>query len=743
MPNYHFRLKSDKRSQGNAVSATDHCDYINREGRYRDYDQKDKRGRNRKSQNPDEATKAASHLQYINRESVFQKRGGCVYARSHLPQWAEGSAKKFFQAADRYERANGERYKEIEFSLPNELPLEEQKKIVEEFLDHHLQDFYYSYAIHDKIGSMSDGERQPHVHIMFSTRGIDEVERLQERPPALFFRQYNRKHPEKGGCQKAKKWNSAERRKYLMDMREDYAKIQNEALARNGLNLRVDHRTLKAQREEALAEGNYLLADLLNRKPEKSVGPVELLKKNSPIVEEQKKLRVNKREREKTLYIRYLLQDTIDKASTYETTRELKEHQSDVRVSESDIENEEALSYYLEEKGKIESLHKNIIQNQRNLILPHQAIEKAMEDAMTTKEKERWHDLKEYGREKREWERLKRDMLEPDGNDGENLEAYLRIQPHLDRELERVNREIQQAAADLRPVFDRLSLPHNKANIRKQAALYLNEHRQDTLAIQSSQRKLAATIQSLDNHLTDYFAATQTNRAFTAEEVADILNADVVRQERAEKNVWESMERLRKKVISYPRAMAIAKDNYTQGAFKQLREEKRELQKREGKLSPAEREMAWQEIDRREQELEASCRTPAARDKIEIIAAGILRKNAPIAAKYHKLASQYKGFRDYVAENKYHAKRAEVRSYFEKGNKFRAAPPAPPSGGSGGGGYPTPSRSAKLIGKAIAGSPKEAQLVARSKPNEPDEWKWLSEAEKDDLRNDMRSIDRY
>jgi hypothetical protein len=33
--------------------------------------------------------------------------------------------------------------------------------------------------------------------------------------------------------------------------------------------------------------------------------------------------------------------------------------------------------------------------------------------------------------------------------------------------------------------------------------------------------------------------------------------------------------------------------------------------------------------------------------------------------------------------------------------------------------------------------------VARSKPDEPDDWKWLSEAEKDDLRNDMATIDRY
>jgi hypothetical protein len=33
--------------------------------------------------------------------------------------------------------------------------------------------------------------------------------------------------------------------------------------------------------------------------------------------------------------------------------------------------------------------------------------------------------------------------------------------------------------------------------------------------------------------------------------------------------------------------------------------------------------------------------------------------------------------------------------------------------------------------------------VARSRPEEPDEWMWLSEAEKDDLRYDMSRIDRW
>ena len=42
MPNYHFRIKSSNRSATKSVKASDHCDYINREGRFRDCDETSK-----------------------------------------------------------------------------------------------------------------------------------------------------------------------------------------------------------------------------------------------------------------------------------------------------------------------------------------------------------------------------------------------------------------------------------------------------------------------------------------------------------------------------------------------------------------------------------------------------------------------------------------------------------------------------------------------------------------------------
>ncbi|WP_051586481.1 MobA/MobL family protein [Selenomonas sp. AE3005] len=695
-------------------------------------------------QKNNDAVYASSHVQYINRESIFKKRGGCLYTANHLPRWAEGNAKKFFQAADRFERINGERYKEMEFSLPNELGLEENKKIVEEFVQKHLQDFYYAYAIHDKIGAMSDGERQPHVHIMFSPREIDEVERQQERPPKLFFSRANTKNPEKGGCAKSWKWNSADRQKYLMRLRKDCARIQNEALEKNGVNLRVDHRTIKAQREEALANGNYWLADLLNKVPEKYLGPVDPLNDDNQRVQKLKSLRVSNHQREQSIISRLMIQDGIDKDTMEEKSQDMKQRQEVIFAYEPDIEDADERAYFTEEKQKIQEMEKDMVAVYGITIWAPKAVEMASLDAMTTEEKELWQDLKSYGREKKEWEILKNRMVEPPGDDVEALEAYLKICPEIDKELDKINLKIHQAAAEIRPVFERLNLPHNKASILKRAAFYVNDNRLAKTEIRKLQRNMDSKLKSLDKHIKDYFAVRQKNREYSVEEVASILNANIARQVTAEKRLAKELYHMRKRVISYPRAIEMAKNNYVQGAFKQLRADKRELKKREDKLSPEDRNSAWQEIDRREQELEARCSTAVGRSKIEAIAAGILRKNAPIAKEYNMLSAKHRALKDSIIQIKYQSQRVEARAPLEQGNKFRVAPSAQSSSSGGGGGsLPTPSRDADLISKALSGGAKEAQLVARSKPDEPDDWKWLSEAEKDDLRNDMATIDRY
>ena len=283
MATFHLRIKNDTKSTGKKVSAKRHVEYILRE-------------------------EGNAHADYINREGAQSNKDDCVFKGSQLPKWAKGSAQKFFSAATRYESKGNRRYKEIELSLPNELTLEQNRTIVDQFIANHLSSHYYAYAIHDKVGELS-GERHPHVHIMFSERLIDDVEKIQERPACKYFRRAAK--PLKGeqiasfdrrrehGAPKDPKWHD---KNYLYELREDFARIQNEVLAQNGFSIHVDCRTLKAQQETAEKNGDDFLAQLYKRMPESYVGILPVQEENESS-RDLKKYRRNVQSKQHVLFL--------------------------------------------------------------------------------------------------------------------------------------------------------------------------------------------------------------------------------------------------------------------------------------------------------------------------------------------------------------------------------------------------------------------------------------------------------
>ena len=55
------------------------------------------------------------------------ERDPAVYIESgHLPAWAEGHAREFWDAGDLYERANGRLYISADFAIPRDLDSEDQ-----------------------------------------------------------------------------------------------------------------------------------------------------------------------------------------------------------------------------------------------------------------------------------------------------------------------------------------------------------------------------------------------------------------------------------------------------------------------------------------------------------------------------------------------------------------------------------------------------------------------------------------
>ncbi|MDD2337228.1 MAG: MobA/MobL family protein [Geobacteraceae bacterium] len=187
--------------------------------------------------------KAGPHAEYIAREGKYgdNKRQEDLEATGavNMPNWAEHAPAYFWKAADEFERVNGATYREIEIALPRELTLDQRRELVEDFVKKEIGEKHAcQWAIHTPLAAL-EGKKQPHAHIMYSERTRDGI----NRDPEQYFKRYNAKAPERGGCRK----DSAGTEERLQSTRKLWADLQNAHLERHGHDARVDHRTLDAQ----------------------------------------------------------------------------------------------------------------------------------------------------------------------------------------------------------------------------------------------------------------------------------------------------------------------------------------------------------------------------------------------------------------------------------------------------------------------------------------------------------------
>ena len=117
----------------------------------------------------------------------------------NMPSFCKDRPDQFWESAELYERKNGRTATSIVLALPKELTAEQRieltEKIIEQFCNKF--NFPYSAAIHNHKGAIS-GQDQPHLHLMFSERALDEFDRTAEQ----FFKRYNDKNPANGGARK-------------------------------------------------------------------------------------------------------------------------------------------------------------------------------------------------------------------------------------------------------------------------------------------------------------------------------------------------------------------------------------------------------------------------------------------------------------------------------------------------------------------------------------------------------------
>ena len=195
------------------------------------------------------AGKALPHAAYISRVGQYAnrlERGEVLEAAEagNMPAWAEHDPQQFWLAADANERTNGTTYREMEIALPRELTPAQRVDLVREFVRQEIGNRHaYQWAIHSPTAA--DGKEQPHVHLMFSERQRDGI----ERDPDQYFKRYNAKAPEKGGARKGygphagQTLTRGERAADLKALRGRWQETANAHLHRAGHDARIDMRS--------------------------------------------------------------------------------------------------------------------------------------------------------------------------------------------------------------------------------------------------------------------------------------------------------------------------------------------------------------------------------------------------------------------------------------------------------------------------------------------------------------------
>ena len=171
-----------------------------------------------------------------------QPRPDLVHVESaNMPAWAsDESWRRYWEAADTWERKNAVLARKLMVALPRELDRAAQVELVRDFLERVSErsggPLPHTIAIHDS------GDGNPHAHILLSDRIQDGI----ERPAQHWFRRAaaRGKDPAKGGARKAQDTRT---KTWLQDVREIWARSANRALKRAGVRARIDHRSHAAR----------------------------------------------------------------------------------------------------------------------------------------------------------------------------------------------------------------------------------------------------------------------------------------------------------------------------------------------------------------------------------------------------------------------------------------------------------------------------------------------------------------
>ena len=237
MASYHFKNQIFKRSNGDSSIAA--AAYRSGE---RLYDEKQQRFHDYRSRKG-----SVAHTE------ILAPEGSAAFLLDRQQLWQH--------VEDLEKRKDAQLSREFELALPKELTADQRLSCVRDFINDECvsRGMVADLAIHAPQVTKGDHPDNHHAHVMLTMRqatrtGLRDV--------------------------KTREWNSKNLHNHW---RNKWAEYQNRDLKKHGHKARVDHRTLKEQRQTALARGDLDRAASLDRQPEIHVGKAARYRNDIPV----------------------------------------------------------------------------------------------------------------------------------------------------------------------------------------------------------------------------------------------------------------------------------------------------------------------------------------------------------------------------------------------------------------------------------------------------------------------------
>ena len=298
--------------------------------------------------------------------------------------------------------------------------------------------------------------------------------------------------------------------------------------------------------------------------------------------------------------------------------------------------------------------------------------------------------------------------------------------------------------------------------------LQSNLHARKMLKLASN--NLDHAVDELQNAIFAQTINEENKNIFKTREVYDIIRRQFFGFKKEYEKTVDLQFALQHKIISPQRALDMAQNIFVHGDFKKLRSDIRQLQKDEQRLTKnlidfKNRENLFQNHDwsveeraiflkekysltrektllelehqrisnlklslqNRKTELESFCQKPDSQKKIELIAAGILKKNFKFVRQLEEVESRCEQLSQRLTHTKKQMDTLKIQLSYENRTTYYKVNSSENT---------TNKSAASLIADAILQEPQAVQLVARSTDNslEMDKtWELMSELDKDEL----------